>query len=73
MYCYWGNEVALESQAVAKACYDVDFVGTDIQFQKGLALIIKRSHKPVNMTAGKFTKLSLKMYAWVNILLYYMF
>lgn len=66
MYCYWGNQVRLESEKVAIACSQVDFVGTDVQFQKSLCLIIRRCQKPIVLTAGKFTTLSLQTYVWVN-------
>ncbi|XP_071052071.1 putative odorant receptor 92a [Onthophagus taurus] len=59
LYCYWGNELALESQKVASTCYEINFVGAHISFQKSLVIIIQRSQKPIEITAGKFTRLTL--------------
>ncbi|KRT78370.1 hypothetical protein AMK59_7488 [Oryctes borbonicus] len=67
LYCYWGNEVRLESEEIANACWQVDFVGIDVQFQKSLVLMIRRCQKPIVLTAGKFTKLSLETYVWVRL------
>lgn len=66
-FCYWGNEVTLNSLAVADACNEVDYVGTDLRFQKGLALIIQRSQRPVELTAGKFAVLSLNTFVSVRL------
>nr|AVH87271.1 odorant receptor 30 [Holotrichia parallela] len=64
--CYWSNELTLESESVAYACYEVNFVGASPAFQKNLALMIQRSQRPVVLTAGKFVNLSLD--AYVSIL-----
>ncbi|KAF5308060.1 hypothetical protein FQR65_LT06435 [Abscondita terminalis] len=56
---YYGNEIILDSQNIANCCYNVDFIGTDIRFQKGLLLIIQKSQKPIVMTVGNFAPLSI--------------
>ncbi|XP_071055834.1 odorant receptor 10-like isoform X1 [Onthophagus taurus] len=65
LYCFWGNEVRDESVKIADACWETNFVGTDVRFQKALASIIRRSQKPIVITAGKFSDLSLKSYVWL--------
>ncbi|GJQ73700.1 hypothetical protein Trydic_g14035 [Trypoxylus dichotomus] len=62
LFCYWGNEVTLESQSLALACYEVNFLGLSIQFQRQLVFMIQRCQKPVILTAGKFIHLSLSAY-----------
>ncbi|GJQ74197.1 hypothetical protein Trydic_g19108 [Trypoxylus dichotomus] len=58
-YCYYGNEITLAAESVAAACYDVNFVGTDLSFQKSLLLIICRSQRPMALTIGKFATLNI--------------
>ncbi|KAK5638613.1 hypothetical protein RI129_012908 [Pyrocoelia pectoralis] len=62
---YWGNEVTLESQNVLKACYDMEFYGADVRFQKGLILMMERSKRPITFTAGKFSALTLGTFIWI--------
>lgn len=67
-FCFWGNEVTLESQNVGQAAYEANFVGSDVDFQKGLALIMHRSLKPVYITAGKFANLSIQTFVGVSFI-----
>ncbi|XP_031345781.1 uncharacterized protein LOC116172672 [Photinus pyralis] len=62
---YWGNEVTLASQNVRNACYEVEFYGADVRFQKGIVLIMERSKKPITFTAGKFSALTLGTFIWI--------
>lgn len=66
LICYWGNEISLESQNVIHACYDVNFFGSDVRFQKALFLIMERSKRPITLTAGKFSPLTLGTFLWVT-------
>lgn len=63
---YWGNEMIQQYSAIADACYEVDFVGIDRRFQKGLCMIIQRSQKPIKFTVGKFTPLTLNNFVMVS-------
>lgn len=63
---YWGHRVLEESQAVADVCYQIDFVGSDTRFQKGLQLMIERSQRPIYFTAGKFSQVTLSNFVSVR-------
>lgn len=63
---FWGTKVITESLALAKSCYEVEFVGTDIRFQKALILIMQRSQSPFKLTLGRFAALSLVTLLGVN-------
>jgi len=65
LYCYWGNEVTTSSLNVSQASYEVNFVGKDVNFQRGIAMIMLRSQKTLEITMGKFIKLSLSTFASV--------
>ncbi|XP_031353882.1 odorant receptor 49b-like isoform X1 [Photinus pyralis] len=63
---FWGEQVILQSQLVAEAAYETDFVGTDLRFQKALILTMIRSQRPVKLTAGKFAFIQLFTFTWVS-------
>ncbi|KAF2886103.1 hypothetical protein ILUMI_20070, partial [Ignelater luminosus] len=65
IYCYWGEQVNRESQLVGFFAYNSNFPGTDLRFQKGLALIIRRSQTPTVITAGGFTDIGLPTFFWI--------
>lgn len=67
MYCYYGNEITLASVSISDACYDANFVGTNLSYQKDLLIIMQRSQKPVNHTIGKFANLTLTAFVSVSI------
>ncbi|KAF2904740.1 hypothetical protein ILUMI_01434, partial [Ignelater luminosus] len=65
IYCYWGEQVNRESQLVGFFAYNSNFPGTDLGFQRGLALIIRRSQRPTVITAGGFTDIGLPTFSWI--------
>ncbi|GJQ74074.1 hypothetical protein Trydic_g18996 [Trypoxylus dichotomus] len=65
LYCYYGNELTLASDTISFACYNANFVGTTISFQKGLLQIMMRSQRPIILTAGKFANLCLSAFVTV--------
>ncbi|KAI4456221.1 odorant receptor [Holotrichia oblita] len=67
LFCYWGNEVALESQSLTFSCYEVNFVDMPKHFQKHLIFMMQRCQRPVILTAGKFINLSLSAYVSVIV------
>lgn len=58
-YCYWGNEITLESLDVAKGVAESDWPDFPTSVGKAIVLIIARAQKPINMTAGNFVPLSM--------------
>ncbi|KAF2895754.1 hypothetical protein ILUMI_10422 [Ignelater luminosus] len=64
--CYCGNELSKSSEYIANMCYKINFIGTDIKFQKSLLLIMMRSQKPVRLTIGKFAGISIEIFTWVS-------
>ncbi|KAF2900920.1 hypothetical protein ILUMI_05266, partial [Ignelater luminosus] len=64
IYCYWGEQVNQESQLVGFFAYNSNFSGTDLGFQRALALIIRRSQTPTVITAGGFTDIGLPTFFW---------
>lgn len=64
--CYWATELTLAGFSIAHAVYSLDFIETDLKFQKSLLLIMIRSHKPVRVTVGRFVHLSVEIFVWVS-------
>ncbi|XP_044739974.1 odorant receptor 4-like [Chrysoperla carnea] len=63
IYCYFGQEISTESELIAEAAYNCEWIGTEHKVQTSLMLLINRSQRPLYLTAGKFSKLSLETYA----------
>ncbi|KAF2893677.1 hypothetical protein ILUMI_12495, partial [Ignelater luminosus] len=59
---YWGNQVITESEAIVRTCYEADFIGADVRFQKSLIKIMQRSQKVPRFTVGKITPLSINTF-----------
>ncbi|KAF5294996.1 hypothetical protein FQA39_LY13306 [Lamprigera yunnana] len=59
---YFGSEVTIVLEAIADTCYGLDFIGTDLRFQKSLVMIMKRSQKPIRITVGGFVALSIAVF-----------
>ncbi|KAF5294529.1 hypothetical protein FQA39_LY13383 [Lamprigera yunnana] len=63
---YWSSEFVFNFLKIGHVCYEIDFIDTDIKFQKALNLLILRSQKPVEFTVGNFS--SLNMETFITIL-----
>ncbi|XP_031355783.1 odorant receptor 4-like [Photinus pyralis] len=57
--CYLSNVVMIESAEIAYSCYQIDFIGTDLRFQKMIIMVIGRWQKSVKFTIGKFAPLEI--------------
>ncbi|XP_031339346.1 odorant receptor Or2-like [Photinus pyralis] len=64
--CYFTQEVITENEAFAYSFYEIDFIGTNLAFQKCLILCIARTQRSVSFTIGQFAPLT--MVAAVTIL-----
>ncbi|XP_031341036.1 odorant receptor 85c-like [Photinus pyralis] len=57
--CFLTQRVLNENEALAFSCYNIDFVGTNLPFQKSLILIMARAQRSIRFTVGKFAPLSI--------------
>ncbi|KAB0800142.1 hypothetical protein PPYR_08022 [Photinus pyralis] len=62
---YFGTQLSVASQSIADTCYELDFIGTDIRFQKGLLIVMRRSVKPLYITVGGFSMLSITVFVMI--------
>ncbi|KAF5285630.1 hypothetical protein FQR65_LT13111 [Abscondita terminalis] len=65
VYCYYGEELAHRSEQIGEIAYEIDFVGTDIRFQRSLMIILRQSQKPFRIKAGKMIEGSMAVVVWV--------
>ncbi|XP_050306279.1 odorant receptor Or2-like [Anthonomus grandis grandis] len=65
MYCWFGNEIIINSTAIRDACYESDWVDYSVRVRKILLIIMERGKKPLYLTAGKFSILSLASFTSV--------
>ncbi|XP_011869936.1 PREDICTED: odorant receptor 46a, isoform B-like [Vollenhovia emeryi] len=66
VYCWAGNEVILKSVELGEAVYEMDWILLNINEQKDLLMIMKRSKRPIKFTSTFLVTLSLESYG--NIL-----
>ncbi|KAK5644151.1 hypothetical protein RI129_007996 [Pyrocoelia pectoralis] len=65
MTSYWGSELIKEYQAIGDTCYEIEFVGQDLRFQKMLRFVIQRTRTPLEFTVGGFSPLTMRTFLLV--------
>ncbi|XP_031333893.1 odorant receptor 4-like [Photinus pyralis] len=63
--CYYGEELAYHSEQVGVVAYQMDFVGTDLRFQRSLILLIERSQEALRIKAGRMIGASMATALWM--------
>nr|XP_022909840.1 odorant receptor 67c-like [Onthophagus taurus] len=59
LYCWFGNEIIIKSVEIGGACYLSKWYMCDNRVRKLLFITMERSKRPLEITACKFTNLSL--------------
>ncbi|KAF5284629.1 hypothetical protein FQA39_LY16987 [Lamprigera yunnana] len=57
--CMSGEIMVHESEQISRVAYEIDFVGTDLRFQKSLLFIMGQAQKSVPLKAEKLVSISL--------------
>ncbi|XP_066997533.1 odorant receptor 2a-like [Anabrus simplex] len=65
MFCYFGDQVQEESEAVAFAAYSAQWYHATPSVKRSIGIIMSRSQKPAILTMGKFADLSLDTFATI--------
>ncbi|OXU18895.1 hypothetical protein TSAR_016576 [Trichomalopsis sarcophagae] len=66
VYCYFGNEVTLQSKITHRAIFDMDWTSFSLSLKKDLTLIMLYSSKPIAMSCGPFVHLTLESFTNVK-------
>nr|UTN00904.1 odorant receptor [Semanotus bifasciatus] len=61
-YCWYGNEILVQSSDFSTDIYNTDWLLTNSNTRKSLLLMMMRVQRPTMFTAGKFALLSLPTY-----------
>ncbi|XP_011315403.1 odorant receptor 67a-like [Fopius arisanus] len=59
LFCFYGNNVTVQSNHVGGNIYDLDWTSLDISVQKSLLIVMTRAMKPLTFTSGHVVVLSL--------------
>ncbi|XP_056637746.1 odorant receptor 4-like [Diorhabda sublineata] len=59
LFCYFGNEITLASQEIRNALFDCDWFGSSVRFRKTMIITMVRTQRPLYLTIGKFSPLTL--------------
>ncbi|CAH2255061.1 jg7223 [Pararge aegeria aegeria] len=59
IYCYQGNKLVEESEAISTAAYESPWYACSIPVRRSLLIIMTRSNQAAKLSAGGFTELSL--------------
>ncbi|KAK4874810.1 hypothetical protein RN001_014170 [Aquatica leii] len=58
LICKAGQNMTNESEKIAECIYEIDFVGTDLRFQKSIVILLRRAQKPARIKAGGLVNVS---------------
>ncbi|XP_044759273.1 odorant receptor 4-like [Coccinella septempunctata] len=59
LYCWFGNEVTVQSSKLHLAAFHCSWVGSPISFQKKLIIFMRRTADPIKMRALHFFPMSI--------------
>nr|QRF70979.1 odorant receptor [Semiothisa cinerearia] len=59
LYCYYGNEMSVESARVVQAAYCMRWARTPARFRRALLVLMERARRPLRPAAGRVVPLSL--------------
>ncbi|VVC98469.1 unnamed protein product [Leptidea sinapis] len=62
LYCYFGNELTVESDQLAGAAYAMRWEDTSLPFRRSLLLLMLRARRPLRPAAGRVLPLSLETF-----------
>ncbi|XP_031349468.1 odorant receptor 67a-like [Photinus pyralis] len=57
--CFFSQQVITESEELFSSYCAIDFVGTDLRFQKALLVLLGQGQRTIGFTIGKFAPLSI--------------
>ncbi|XP_068081843.1 odorant receptor 67c-like [Anabrus simplex] len=63
MYCYFGDKIMTESEAVGTSAYSSPWYEGSLELKRSVRIIMTRSQRPSKVTMGKFMPLSLATFA----------
>ncbi|XP_045462111.1 odorant receptor 4-like [Harmonia axyridis] len=65
LYCWFGNEVTVQSSKLHLAAFHCDWIGSPISFQKKLIFFMRKSIEPIKIYALHFFPLSIMSFSMI--------
>ncbi|XP_035454253.2 odorant receptor 4 [Spodoptera frugiperda] len=65
IFCYYGNEVTVESSRVSESLYSMEWARAGTAFRRSLVLVMERAKRPLRPAAGRVIPLSLDTYVTI--------
>ncbi|XP_063827159.1 odorant receptor 4-like [Ostrinia nubilalis] len=65
LYCYYGNEVTVESDRMVEAVYAMEWLHAPLRFKRSLVLVMERAKRPLRPAAGHLIPLSLDTFVTI--------
>ncbi|XP_063827150.1 odorant receptor 94b-like [Ostrinia nubilalis] len=65
LYCYYGNEVTVESDRMVEAVYAMEWLHAPLRFKRSLVLLMERAKRPLRPAAGLIIPLSLNTFVTI--------
>ncbi|KAL0901045.1 hypothetical protein ABMA27_006374 [Loxostege sticticalis] len=65
LYCYYGNEVTVESDRMVESIYVMEWLHAPVRFKKSLVLMMERAKRPLRPAAGLIIPLSLNTFVTI--------
>ncbi|RVE42000.1 hypothetical protein evm_013345 [Chilo suppressalis] len=65
LYCYYGNEVTVESDRVIESLYNMEWLQAPLWLKRSLVLTMERAKRPLRPVAGHLIPLSLNTFITV--------
>ncbi|XP_056637748.1 odorant receptor 42a-like [Diorhabda sublineata] len=59
LFCYFGNEITSASEEIRSALFECDWMSGSTRFKKSIVLTMIRMQRPLYLTIGKFSPLTL--------------
>nr|WKF45102.1 odorant receptor 44 [Podabrus annulatus] len=65
LYCFFGNKVTETANGISMALYEGDWLSSSASFKKSMLITMTRMKKPIYLTMGKFSPLTLSTFVTI--------
>ncbi|KAK5643621.1 hypothetical protein RI129_007466 [Pyrocoelia pectoralis] len=66
LYCFFGNKVTIMGEDISLALYEGDWLSANRSFKKSMLITMLRMKKPIYLTMGKFSPLTLSTFVTIG-------
>ncbi|XP_017783891.1 PREDICTED: odorant receptor 2a-like [Nicrophorus vespilloides] len=66
IYCYFGNKVTLRGEDISMSLYEGDWLQSSAPFKSSMMITMARMRRPIHLTIGKFTPLTISTFVTIG-------